>query len=549
MNNYHTITISEEISRTAAIKLIKSAIADQSAVVMVDLLDASFPLHRDFFLVLSKKFPKDRFILRVKTEKIAELARSLGIQAEIAWLQAEFERMHTGENLAKQNMSMFEYFLYEIRRGWLWLKFVIFERKNPDAKLPQYKKNNMQMFLIIVGLITSLVLLLFIFNFAISKSIVTISPQVSVRPVSANILYRLEGMTGSVLEQKNVLRLRKMEIPVEITSKFTVTSIDPASSKNAIGIITIYNELTTEQELRPQTRFVTNDGLVYRSEGWVKVPATRALNGVTEIGMTELQVVADINDESGKLMGDRGNIAQWTNLIIPGLKFNRDKVYAKAKENFLGGENPSVHVLTEEELKTFKDNLNEKIKKEWEGKITQALNEQKAKNGEEFALMIPDTVKMSDTAFELISGQNIGDKVDEVEIKAKATVYATVMDRKATIEHLTNIFHDNLLRGTNKELGIHPDTLRVSNIVSRSEDGNEIKATLEMNTSTVYDFENATNELTKRLKTIIAGNSKKEAIDRLINEWQIKEAHIQNTPFWVQNVSNNPDNIEFVIKK
>lgn len=39
-----------------------------------------------------------------------------------------------------------------------------------------------------------------------------------------------------------------------------------------------------------------------------------------------------------------------------------------------------------------------------------------------------------------------------------------------------------------------------------------------MNTSTTYDLENATNDLTRRLKTIIAGTSESEARARLIEE-------------------------------
>ena len=160
MNNYHTITISAEMSRTAAIKFIKNSLAENPGVIVVDLLEAGFPLHRDFFLVLSRKFPRDRFILRVKSEKIVELTRSLGLQAEVAGIRAEFERAYTGQNIATHNMSMMEYFLYEVRRGWLWLKFVIFERKKDEPKLLHYKKTNFQMVLIVAGLILSLVLLL-----------------------------------------------------------------------------------------------------------------------------------------------------------------------------------------------------------------------------------------------------------------------------------------------------------------------------------------------------------------------------------------------------
>ena len=132
--------------------------------------------------------------------------------------------------------------------------------------------------------------------------------------------------------------------------------------------------------------------------------------------------------------------------------------------------------------------------------------------------MLADMVTLTGANYSITSGQKIGDTADEIEMQASATVTAVVFDRKATIDALTQVFREGLLRGTDKELAIHDDTLRVSNVVNTSEDGNQIKATLEMNTSITYDFENATNELTRRLKTIIAGLPKKSAIDRLINE-------------------------------
>lgn len=148
-------------------------------------------------------------------------------------MQAEFERANSGLNLATHNMSMWEYFLYEIKRGYLWLKFVLFERKATEKTLPQFKKNNFQTVLIISGLIASCVLLLFIFHFAISKTIITITPEITVRPVTANILYRQDGATGSVLDTRNTISLRKMELPVETTMKFKVSAIDPASAQTA----------------------------------------------------------------------------------------------------------------------------------------------------------------------------------------------------------------------------------------------------------------------------------------------------------------------------
>ena len=171
---------------------------------------------------------------------------------------------------------MFEYFRYEIKRGIQYLWFVFFERTQANKRIIHMKKNGSHFALIIVGLIMSMTLLLFIFHFAVSKTIVTIVPQVSIRPISTNIVY-VES-TGSSLSTKNTFSLRKIKIPVTHSMKFQLETVDPNSTTNARGIITIYNELPSEQALKPQTRFITLDGIVFRSLNWIAVPPARTIN-------------------------------------------------------------------------------------------------------------------------------------------------------------------------------------------------------------------------------------------------------------------------------
>lgn len=89
-------------------------------------------------------------------------------------------------------MSMWEYFLYEMRRGWLWVKF-LFKRKEKEPKTLYYQKRSAHVMLIISGLVLSVALLVFIFHFAVSRTIVTITPEIIVKTVSDNIVYRSES--------------------------------------------------------------------------------------------------------------------------------------------------------------------------------------------------------------------------------------------------------------------------------------------------------------------------------------------------------------------
>lgn len=115
-----------------------------------------------------------------------------------------------------------------------------------------------------------------------------------------------------------------------------------------------------------------------------------------------------------------------------------------------------------------------------------------------------DAVSLTGELIEISSGQKIGDFGNEIELKGSLTINALVYDKAAVVDYLKLIFREKLLHGTDKELSIHEDTLRLTNVISRATDDSTIKATMEMNATITYDLENASNELTRRMKVTIA---------------------------------------------
>ena len=109
--------------------------------------------------------------------------------------------------------------------------FLIFEKTRKNKRIIHIKKSGSHFALIVIGLIMSITLLLFIFHFAVSKTIVTILPQVSIRTISTNITYT--QATGSLLLAKNTLALKKIKIPVTHSMKFQLETVDPNSTTNA----------------------------------------------------------------------------------------------------------------------------------------------------------------------------------------------------------------------------------------------------------------------------------------------------------------------------
>lgn len=515
--------------------------------VLIDMGEVSFPLTRDVFLVMKKRFRIDEFSLLLSHDYEVDMARSIGIGATLSWVRAEFDREFLKKNIVKHNMSMWEYFIYELKRWGEYLMFLS-TRKRSKVPLHKIKRHSPNTFLIVSWLIMSLSLLVFIFHFAVSKTYVSVIPQTTVRPIIANIIFA-QGWSGTLLTEKNRVKMKKVALPIEHTMKFTIETIDPNSAASAGWRLTLYNELTTLQTLKPSTRFVTEEWLIYRSESWINVPAARKVNGVTELWSTEIYLKADQNDEAGKQIGSRGNIVTGTYLSIPGLKFNRDKVYAKAKENFIWGTNSTIRIVTEPEIEKSKSILREQLKRIARMQFQSWLDTQNKNNAEDYSLLMGEAMTLTGEILSLTSWQKIGDPATEVEIKGSLTAYALIYDRAAVIDYLTGIFRERLLFGTDKELAIHEDTLRLTNMISREADDSTIKASMEMNTTITYDLENSSNELTRRMKVMIAWLTKKEAINRLIQEGRVHEVAISFSPFWLTRVSSNLDNIEFIIRR
>ena len=110
------IIIPKTLSLFEAIKLIESSIKDVSVPLIIDMSDVGFPLTRDVFFVLAKRFRTDQYRLLLRHEHQVEMARSASITAVLSGISAEFDRAYEPKNILKHNFTMWEYFLYELKR-------------------------------------------------------------------------------------------------------------------------------------------------------------------------------------------------------------------------------------------------------------------------------------------------------------------------------------------------------------------------------------------------------------------------------------------------
>lgn len=238
------------------------------------------------------RFPSKRFSFITNNSEFRRLGESLGIRCFQKNDNIEFEKEYAKNHILHHNFTFLEYAKYELRK--FFSKILFFGAKKTKTYKNKKIGRDSNVFLLIIGLITSLSLLGFIFYFAVSKTYVTITPELGVKTVSRNIIYAQKE--ASVLDQKNIVNVRPINLDIDMEYTFNVTTIDEMSAKNGYGMVDIYNELTTEQVFRPNTRFVTEDGVVFKTTDWIKVPGTKTLSGQTIIGKTTTSLMSDVYD-------------------------------------------------------------------------------------------------------------------------------------------------------------------------------------------------------------------------------------------------------------
>jgi hypothetical protein len=118
------------------------------------------------------------------------------------------------------------------------------------------------------------------------------------------------------------------------------------SAQTARGIILLTNTSGREYALKPFTRFITDDNLIFKTSKWITVPTQ---------GSIEIELLADEADDLGKLVGIRGNVASGTVMYIRNLPESRTRklVIGKAITDFSGGDTLARGVVTQQDINAF----------------------------------------------------------------------------------------------------------------------------------------------------------------------------------------------------
>ncbi|MBI2626013.1 MAG: hypothetical protein HYW69_00255 [Candidatus Nealsonbacteria bacterium] len=292
----------------------------------------------------------------------------------------------------------------------------------------------------------------------------------------------------------------------------------------AQGTIRIYNNYSTAvQPLLANTRFVSDDGKLFRTASRVVIPGASYSGSKLVPGFIDAKVAAD-------QAGEEYNIDPST-FSIPGFAGTPKYTafYAKSAEPMSGGLKAEVFQITDEDLESAKKSLIEKAVLESKTAVNDAVS------GEPYIII---NEAISSKAVDFTSSAKAGDEVKDFSAQIKSSVNALVFKEADLRFFAGNYIKSKIAPGEN----FIDSSLKIEYVLKGVHlDKGEINLELTISGQTHSLQEaNAIKELVQ--------NKSVEEVEEIIKGFpQIEKSRIKFWPFWVRFAPEDLDRIKITL--
>ena len=285
--------------------------------------------------------------------------------------------------------------------------------------------------------------------------------------------------------------------------------------------IKIINNTEREYSFLPNTRFITEEGLLFKTTRWVNLSS--AFNGVP--WETRVTVVAMEKDDMWSLMWPRGNITQNTIMYIKNLKqsFFMKDIHAIAIEDFQWWFLSSEWVITSWDISLLSGKLNNYINN---NKVD--IVKSNFKLNDSILLTLDDIISYEILDMDLPN--NIWEKSNAVKWSITARMTFSYVQRKDLVKAF-ELYSIQRPSDKVKTLNIDKNSLTFfyEDDTVKQLDNLYIVPT-KINIIQWYDFEKDVNGIMNDVRDKIAGKTKKEATDILLDSQEVSSANIKIRP-------------------
>lgn len=449
----------------------------------------------------------------------------------------------------------FSQYLRVLIKNYIWeFKNIFKNNKFEDFYNPYLRKNQEQkskIWLFALWLLFSIWLFIFVFYFAVNKTNIYITPEVTIKTAAKNFVFQQEQQ-WSILSQVDTINLKEISKIVTLQETFWASWIDEESVSRATGTITLYNTFQEKVRLRAQTRLQHLNGSIYTISQAIELPpATLSATGSVIPSEKIAYIQANLYDEKWDFIWARGNIQADELLLLPGLKSDQDKIYAYTKTPISGWSNDFKNILTQQDIENAKILLEGKLKNKALQEVKKQISQDNQTNSVTYEILWVDDIlfrsNLSITGYENLK---VWEKMQNFSLNWDIRITTYIYNTQEVLNHLKSVLRESLVNEIESIRYIDEDSLRVwYEFKNRKTDPIQIKATMEVQASFVHNFLSKQNNYVEKLKSTITGIDIEEAEKMLLNTSKISNVDIEVRPFFMKKVSSIPNNIEFHVEE
>ena len=347
----------------------------------------------------------------------------------------------------------------------------------------------------VLFMLVSFVMLIGVLYLSVSKATIRVTPNE--RVVSTTISLEiaedphLDQIEGTVF-QDEVTIIETFTLPEEGSTLVEGT---------AGGGVTLMNDSGTSQPLVATTRLLSEDGVLFRLEEGVTVPAS---------GSIEAAVYADVAGESGDI--------DPTTFTIPGLNSSRQQVVYAVSESPMTGGLASVRLLTEDDLHEAAALLEAQATEDFDGSD----------------LLFAEVIGR-------VSDSEPGEEVSDFTIAVTVLVTSIQFDEDAVLSSAARQLRVLIPEGYELR-EVNEDGMQVEIVQVDTADGTAI-VSVYLDGIAVIGKSSSILE-----KDRLLGRAPEEVVSILESTDAIEEARVTFTPFWLKRVPTLKDHIKIIIE-
>ncbi len=485
--------------------------------------------------ILKNKAAKKDLIIITSDKTAKKIWKKLWIKYSEIW----------DEDLLEYNYTFFEYFKYIIKR-YIAEAGAFFTNKTPDIVYEYQKKNqvnNSKIWFFLLWLILSVFLFIFIFYFAVNKTYIHITPEITIKNRALNFVFR--ETEKDEITTNNIIELNKITKTVSLSKTFWTTWINIDTIKRAKWKVTFYNELNENIELLKNTRLQTDSWILFSSDTEIKIPrATVSSTWALIPWKKDIYITSRIYDTNWDLTLDNANIWDWVFLTLPWLKTSQDKIYAKTKWEIKWATNTYTKQVTKKDIENAANIMKANLKQKALNSLKKQVKEDNQRNNITYQILwVDDILEYSELNIEWFDKLKPNTDLQNFSLSGSVKITSYTYNTQKVLNKLSSSIKWNILKNIEKLLFVNDQSLIISNVISKSTEPLEIKATAQVEAFYIHNFSNKESNYIQKLKYSISWMEKEKAQKILINNKKISDVVIDVRPFFVDRISKLTDNI------